>query len=215
MWSGAAAQPTRQQPGHALPLVAALAIWGAVIGGAAGLGWFAQAESAAPALDTVESDWQVQDGALQITISQMGADVTGQFADWTAGITYGETPDAAGKHGTVTVTINIGSLTLGSVTDQAMGPDYFDAGTWPTAHFEADLIGADQGLTADGTLRVRDQSVPVQMPVTLAIEGDTATASGQLTVDRRDFQIGRGTTDAGSLGFDVRIDWKLTATRGQ
>ncbi|MEB8388671.1 cytochrome b/b6 domain-containing protein [Rhodobacteraceae bacterium KMM 6894] len=215
MWSGIAAEPTEHQPGHVLPLIAALAIWGAVIGGAAGFGWFAPQTGGAPTLETVDSDWQVQDGTLQITISQMGADVTGRFADWTAGITYGETADATGKHGAVAVTINIGSLTLGSVTDQAMGPDYFDASTWPTAEFDADLINAEQGLIADGTLRIRDQSVPVQMPVTLQIEGDTATASGRLTVDRRDFQIGQGTTDPDSLGFAVLIDWQLTATRGQ
>ena len=114
----------------------------------------------------------------------------------------------------MTVTINIGSLTLGSVTDQAMGPDYFDTGTWPTAQFDAELVDTERGLIADGTLRIRDQSVPVQMPVTLSIEGDTATGSGQLIVDRRNFQIGQGTTDAGSLGFGVTIDWKLTAQRG-
>lgn len=215
MWSGRAAQPTAQQPGHILPLVAALVIWGAAIGGAAGLGWFTQQGAGGPALAKVQSDWQVQDGTVQITISQMGSDITGSFADWTAGITYAETPDANGQHGAVTVTINIGSLTLGSVTDQAMGPDYFDAGTWATAQFDAVLINAEQGLIADGTLRIRDQTVPVQMPFALQIEGDTATASGQLTVDRRDYQVGQGVSDAGSLGFEVGIDWQLTAMRGQ
>ncbi|MCZ4352967.1 cytochrome b/b6 domain-containing protein [Roseovarius aestuarii] len=215
MWSGVEAQPTAQQPGHALPLVAALAIWGTAIGGAAGLGWFEQHDAGGPALASVQSDWAVQDGTLNITINQMGTDVSGGFADWTAAITYDDTADTTAKHGTVTVTINIASLTLGSVTEQAMGADYFDANTWATAQFDADLIDTEQGLSAIGTLRIRDQSIPVEMPVTLKIEGDTATASGELTLDRRDFQIGQSVGDAGSLGFEVGVHWQLTAQRSK
>ncbi|MFN3211172.1 MAG: YceI family protein, partial [Roseovarius sp.] len=137
-------------------------------------------------LEAVESDWQVQEGTLDITVSQMGSDVSGSFADWTAEIAYSEEPDTDGKHGDVTVTVSIPSLTLGSVTDQAMGPDYFAAETHPTATFTADIMAREDGHVADGTLTIKDQSVPVKLPFTLAIDGDTATASGALSVDRRD-----------------------------
>lgn len=215
MLTGLPAHPTTEQPGHALPLLAALAIWGVVIGGAAGLGWFSHAKTdAAPALERVASGWQVQDGALGITITQLGSQVSGQFGEWTAAIRYDPVANSEGQHGSVEVTVAIASLTLGTVTDQAMGPDYFDVGTWPTAVLNAELVASDEGgLIADGTLRIRDQSVPVQMPVALQIDGDIATASGALQVDRRNFQIGQGVSDAGSLGFDVQIDWQLRATR--
>ncbi|WP_324753636.1 cytochrome b/b6 domain-containing protein [Roseovarius sp. Pro17] len=208
------ALPTANQPGHALPILAALAIWGAAIGLGASLGWLSPREGAqAEALAEVSSDWRVEDGALNIAILQNNSEVTGSFADWTADITYGETPDAEGKHGAVTVTVSIPSLSLGSVTDQAMGPAYFAAQEWPTATLQADLIDAGDGLLANGTLRIRDQSVPVSMPVDLTIDGDTADAAGSLTVDRLDFGIGTGTQDESSLAFAVRIDWTLTATR--
>jgi polyisoprenoid-binding protein YceI len=150
---------------------------------------------------------------LQIAIRQMGSEVTGSFADWTANITYAETPDESGQHGTVKVTVSIPSLTLGSVTQQAMGADFFNVDEYPTATFTADLMAAETGHVARGTLTIRDQSVPVEMPFDLAIEGDTATVSGGLTVDRRDFNIGQGVSDEGSLGYSVDITVNLTATR--
>ncbi|MFO7759618.1 MAG: cytochrome b/b6 domain-containing protein [Roseovarius sp.] len=210
------AQPTARQPGHALPLVAALGIWGATIGGASAVGMFEAPEKAAPSLAEVESDWQVQDGSLQITVVQMGSEVTGSFDEWTADIAYSDTPDADGQHGTVEVTVAISSLSLGSVTSQAMDADYFNEDDHPTARFAADLMAGDAegaGKIAKGTLTIRDQSVPVEMPFEVAIEGDTATASGGLTVDRRNFDIGQGVDDEGALAYSVDISFELTATR--
>lgn len=211
---GGAAQPTARQPGHALPVLSALAVWAAVLGIGAGLGWFERAADATGQVRaTAASDWQVQTGSLDIAISQMGSEVTGGFADWTADIAYDETADATGRHGAVEVTVSITSLSLGSVGEQAMGPDFFAAETWPTARFSADLVAREGELLADGTLRIRDNTVPVTLPVTLSIEGDLAHASGALRVDRRDFGIGTGTTDPDTLGFEVGISFDLTAER--
>lgn len=208
------ARPTAAQPGHALPALAALAVWAGVVGGAGALGWFAP-EGARPAarLAAVESDWQVTDGTLEIAITQLGSRVTGHFADWTADIAYSGTPDAQGRHGNVTVTVAIASLSLGSSTDQAMGAEYFDAASYPTATFTADLIASETGPLARGTLAIKGHSVPVGMPFTLTIDGATARAEGGLSVDRRDFAIGAGTKDAGTLGFAVDIAFRLTAHR--
>ncbi|WP_299848856.1 cytochrome b/b6 domain-containing protein [uncultured Roseovarius sp.] len=213
------AEPTAQQPNHALPFVTALAIWACALGGAATLGWFSHSHSAvedsatAPALTQVESDWQVQQGVLSISVRQLGSDVTGSFADWTADISYDETPDDLGQHGQVEVTIATTSLTLGSVTDQAKGAGYLDTGSHATAVFAADLMVRDDGHVAVGTLTIRDQAVPVEMPFDLNIDGDTATATGSLSVDRREFGIGTDVKDEGSLGFTVEISFELTATR--
>ncbi|SLN69720.1 hypothetical protein ROG8370_03299 [Roseovarius gaetbuli] len=207
-------QPTARQPGHMLPFVTALAVWLAALGGAGMIGLFGAGDGAqTTGLAQVESDWTVSDGSLQITVEQMGSSVQGSFADWTADITYDETGDAAGKHGSVTVTIAIESLSLGSVTKQAMGPDYFNVSSFPTAQFSADLMKTDQGHVARGTLTIRDQSVPIEMPFDLAIDGDTATVSGGLSVDRREFNVGTGMTDPNSLGFAVDIKVDLTASR--
>ena len=205
-----AAQPTDKQPGHGVPFLGALAVWAIVLGGANGLGWFKLDAAQAPtqSLASVESDWTVRDGTLEITVVQMGSEVTGRFADWTADISY-ETA-AENPKGDVTVTVSIPSLTLGSVADQAMGADYFNAEAHPTATFTAQIVETD-GHIAQGTLTIKDQSVPVEMPFDLTIEGDTAKAQGGLTVDRRAFGIGGDATD--SLGASVDISFELTATR--
>ena len=116
------------------------------------------------------------------------------------------------RHGAVTVTVVDPVADLGSVTDQAMGADFFAAEDFPTATFKADLVERMTGLIADGTLRIKDQSVPVSMPVTLIITGDTGRCHGQRS--RWTGAISASaldTQDESTLAFDVRIDWALTA----
>ncbi len=215
MWFG---RTTAGDPnaGHrkVVPLASALVVWAAAIGIGAGLGVFQHEASAAQvaALEEVESDWLVQDGTLSITVTQMGSEVTGSFSDWTADITF-EEQDAPGKSGEVSVTVSIGSLTLGSVTSQAMGADFFNVEQFPTATFDADILKVEDGYEAQGTLTVKDQSVPVTLPFQLRLDGDTAEMAGRLTLDRRDFNVGQNMSDGSQLGFDVGVDVALTATR--
>lgn len=212
------AEPTRRQPGEALPILAALSAWAAVIfiGGSLTLVDHSVEQEvvadAAP-LETVESGWVVDDGTLTISVTQFGSTVEGGFSDWTAAIDYTETPDDTGQHGTISAVINIASLTMGSVSDQAKDTDYFDLANHPTATFEADIISTETGHVAQGTLTVKDQGVPVSMPFDLTLDGDTANATGSLTVDRRDFLIGMSTQDDATLSFAVEIAFALTATR--
>jgi polyisoprenoid-binding protein YceI len=146
----------------------------------------------------------------------MGATVEGRFADWTAAIDFSETP-VDGRHGSVEVTIAIPSLTLGTVTQQAMQEEYFDAEDHPTAIYTADLLpGEGEGTyRAEGTLTVKGNSVPLSVPFELDIEGDAARAELSATVDRRDFGIGLGQDSDGTLGFEVGIEARVAATRAE
>jgi cytochrome b561/polyisoprenoid-binding protein YceI len=215
MWFGASAAPkTRRAHKHAAPLGAALALWALALSGGAALGVYAPHGNTvqAAALADVQSDWQVQDGALTITVTQLGSEVTGTFADWTAAISFDETVDN-GVAGSVDVTVAIGSLTLGSVTDQAMGPDYFNADGFPTARFEADIVPVVDGYAAQGTLTMKGQSLPVTLPFGLSLDGDVASVSGGLTLNRLDFGIGENMADESTLMFNVGVNVALTAVR--
>jgi cytochrome b561/polyisoprenoid-binding protein YceI len=201
----------------ALPLLTALVVWGAVIGGSTML--FLNTQGAkgtvAPvAAAPVEgSGWTVENGTLAIEVVQMGSAITGTFSDWRAKIDF-EEPASPGPAGRVEVAIAIPSLTLGSVTDQAMGSDYFDAETYPQAMFEAEIIQIEGAqYEAQGTLTIRDQTVATTLPFTLDLDGDTATVSGRTEVNRLDFNIGTGTQDEGTLAFGVDITVDLVATR--
>ncbi|MGJ8546816.1 MAG: cytochrome b/b6 domain-containing protein [Sulfitobacter sp.] len=196
-----------------LPGVAALLIWAATVGYGVMLGLPGQTDSDAPAaLAEVASDWQVEEGSIEITVMQFGSEVTGSFADWTASISLDETiPD--GPAGQAEVTISIASLALGSVTQQALGPDFFDATAHPTAVFSGPILRVADGYELQGTLRIKDKSMPVTLPFSLSLDQDKASALGRTTLDRRDFSIGDNMGDEASLGFSVAVKVNLTAQR--
>ncbi|SEQ64818.1 cytochrome b/b6 domain-containing protein [Thalassovita taeanensis] len=212
LFSGTSGMPTTAQPSHLVSVLSALVIWAGALGagGAAGLFSPHTPPATTAALQAVESDWQVENGTLSLTATQLGHPVTGSFADWTASITYAEDL-TADRNGAVKVTVSIPSLTLGSVTAQAMGPDYFDADSFVTAVFEADILRDGDDLRADGTLTIKDHSVPISLPFVLDVQDDTATASGQVTLDRRAFGIGAKVEDEGTLAFSVLVEFTLVA----
>lgn len=227
MLPGSGDMPVPPAQSHsALPALAAIVVFAVVLGTGAFLGLdddqtatATQAATSAPqptaSAETETADtsgWRVESGTLAISVVQMGSSVTGQFADWNADINF-EEPTAPGPAGDVSVTISIASLTLGSVTDQAMGPDYFDQATYPTATFEGEIEKTADGYQAVGPLTIRDQSVPITLPFELTLDGDKASMRGQTTVNRLDFNIGQGTQDEGTLAFAVEISVELEATR--
>ncbi len=200
-----------------VPAFAALAIWGAVLVGGWSIGVFedrAKGAVDAAELGDVQSDWNVEEGSLAITISQLGSPVTGSFGEWTAAIAF-EEPAQPGPAGSVDVTIAIASLSLGTVTDQAMGADFFDSAQFPTAQFKADLFKTDAGYEARGPLTIRDKSVDVILPFSLQLEDDTATMSGTLELNRMAFEVGTSQPTEDSLGFNVTVSVDLTAKRSE
>ena len=219
----------RMLPGHAdspeppaqshsiVPAFAALAVWCAVLAGGWSICVFSDHSTAATdtaELAEVQSDWQVQDGTLSITITQLGSPVTGTFADWTAAITFDD-PAEPGPAGSVDVTVSIGSLSLGTVTDQAMGADFFDNGQFPTAQFSADLFKTDTGFEARGPLTIRDKTLDVVLPFALDTQDNTAKMTGELELNRLDFGIGANMPAEDSLAFAVNVAIELTATRSE
>jgi len=212
MWFGASNAPkTNGEHSTILPLGSALIAWAAALFIGTAIGVFEHGDQAqeTAALETVASDWTVQSGAISIKIDQFGSEVTGSFEDWTAAITFN--PDTG--LGTTEVTIAITSLTLGSVTSQALGPDFFDTATFPTAVFAADLTPTDDGHMASGTLQIRDKTLPIEMPFALSTADGVTSMKAMTTLDRLDFDIGKGMGDESSLKFPVDVQITLTATQ--
>ncbi|WP_281992281.1 cytochrome b/b6 domain-containing protein [Sulfitobacter geojensis] len=206
--------PLPSQHHSKTPVFAAAAVWALVIAIGTAMGSGGQTTGTTDAaLDQVASEWIVQDGSIAITVVQFGNEVSGSFADWTAAISFDETIPS-GTVGHVTTTISIPSLTLGSVTQQAMGADFFDAETYATAVYDADIRHGVDGYEAAGTLTIKDRTMPLVMPFNLALNGDDAEMRADLTLDRRDFGIGDNMGDESSLAFAVKVAIKLTALRG-
>ena len=195
---------------HFPPIIAAgIFVVVAAIGAAAGI--LSHDKSGAPALAAVVSDWSVTDGTIGITVKQLGNDVPGRFDDWVSVISFDETAETIA--GSVETTINIASLSLGSVTSQAMGTDFFDQGQFPTAVFAAELIRDGDAYVADGALSIKGITVPVSMPFAVSVDGNSATMTGAIQLDRRNFTIGASITHEGNLGFAVDMLIDLAVTR--
>ena len=205
-----AGQPARHS---AAPALLAAAVVGAVMAFALlPRAETADVPTAAAAPPPTAGNWQVTTGTLGFTVKQMGADVQGSLPDWRAEITFDEAA-TNGSHGRVKVEIDTSTLTLGSVTDQARGPEFFDTATHKTAIFEAEILPAASGYEAKGTLTLRGQSQPVTLPFTMTIAADTATMQGSATLDRRSFGMGTGYGDESTVGFPVQVSVSLTAER--
>lgn len=199
------------------PLVLALGIYGA--GAAVAVTLTAPPAPPTPATSTAlqtqvatSGNWQVQTGSLGFRVTQMGAPVEGSFAGWTAEITFDDSV-IDGPAGRVEVVVDLASVSLGSVTEQVKGAEFFDVAAHPTARFSADLIAGPSGPVATGSLQLRGAERAVTLPFTLQITGDSAEMTGRLTLDRRDFGIGAGYSDEATVGFAVEIIVTLTATR--
>ena len=216
MLPGRFESPEPPQQWHSpAPIVAALVIWAAALG----VGWtsgmysaHSAGDTASAELEAVQSDWQVQDGTLGITITQLGSPVNGGFSDWTAAITFDE-PAEPGPAGTVDVTIAVGSLALGTVAKQAMGADFFDSTQFPTAKFSADLFKTDLAYEARGTLTIKDKTLDVVLPFELDVQDGTAKMQGELVLNRLDYGIGTSQPTEDSLAFAVTVAVELTATK--
>jgi cytochrome b561/polyisoprenoid-binding protein YceI len=214
MWFGTSDTTAAAHKGNLTAPVAAIFVYAIVTGLGAFAGLYtAKSTGTQIELAAVSSDWTVTEGSIDITVQQLGSPVTGSFGDWTAAIKFDE--NATGILGDVTTTIAIGSLQLGSVTGQAIGADFFDADTFPTAVFAGDIRVSDTGYVADGTLTIKDTTVPMSLPFTLTLNGDMAQMNAALTIDRRTFQIGQSMPDETNLAFAVDVNIALTATRGE
>ncbi|MBT9384240.1 cytochrome b/b6 domain-containing protein [Pseudooceanicola sp. CBS1P-1] len=215
MWRGTPAHPSEHQPGHAIPAAGALV----VLILAVTLGLVTRptdsdgSNTPTPQLAQVRSDWTVQDGTLALSVTQFGKTVSGSFTDWTAQIAWDDTVPE-GKAGHVTVTISIPSMTLGSVTKQALEANFLDGAGHPTATFDADLFRMPEGPVARGTLRLRGKDVPLDFPFQLELADGTATAAADFSLDRRAFGIGDNMPDEKTVAFPVQVHFELTAQHG-
>lgn len=190
------------------PMLAATALYSTAIALAIWLGQ-PTTKPDAKQLASVNSDWTVNDGALALTVTQFGSEVSGNFTDWTADISF----DPATGTGTTDVNVNIASLSLGSVSAQALGPDFFDAKTHHTAHFKATIAPQGDHFDATGTLTLKGKDHPLTLPFTLDITDGTALMAGQVTLNRLDFGIGETLPNETTLKFPVAINISLTASQ--
>lgn len=213
MWFGRVAAPgVGVAPSrHALAPAICAGVLCVAVGVAAALQPVEHGGATTQKLEQAASEWRVLDGALRITVNQFGTDVTGEFADWTAAIRFD--PQASGAvKGAVEARIAIGSLTLGGITAEALAPDGLDADAFPVATVTGDILSVGDSYELRGVVAVKGREAPLVLPFDLTLKGDVAEASGAVTLQRLDFNVGESMQDDGSIGFSVAVALDLRAT---
>ncbi|MGD8709647.1 MAG: YceI family protein [Ectothiorhodospiraceae bacterium] len=141
------------------------------------------------------ADWTVDHGRsrLGFTATQQGGEFQGRFREFTADMRFAP-EDPAG--GAFDVTIDVASVDTGSrQRDRFLpGKEWFDADTYPEAHFRASSIRRidDDRYEAAGTLTIKGNSREIRLPFQWTQEGDTAQMKGEVAIDRTDFDVGEG-----------------------
>jgi polyisoprenoid-binding protein YceI len=163
------------------------------------------------------SSWAVvpAQSSLGFAAKWNGADVDGRFPKFTASIVFDPAKLADAR---VDAIIDLSAATTNdkTVNGSLPGSDWFDVKKAPTARFQAaSFTQVKPGqYVAKGTLTMRGLSIPVSLPFTLAINGNTAVMTGQTVLDRRSFKIGMESDAEGAwVGFPVPVKVKITAVR--
>ena len=201
---------TAVRAGHDMlpPIVAAIAF--VIVAGLAYSLTDAPKSTSANDITSTQGNWDITKGQLSITVPQFGTAVEGTFAKWSANITFDDQIEN-GIAGRVDGEIDITSLTLGSVTAQALGMEYFHAELFPKANFSGQIMHDTEGQRLVGEMTLKGATQPFDMPFDLTIADDTSQAIGQFTLQRLGFNI--GPMDMGTVGPDVLVNVSLTAGR--
>ena len=145
---------------------------------------------------------------------QMGVPVEGRFRKWSAQMSFDPKKPEAGQ---VSFTIDTGSAGFGSPETDAEVPKaaWFNAAKFPQATFQSSAIKALGGgrYEVTGRLTIKGSTQAAVVPVTLAQNGATGTATGSFTIRRLDFKIGEGEwADTSMVANDVQVKFKLALT---
>ena len=150
---------------------------------------------------------------LTIEIVQMGNPVSGTFHNWDAAINFDpQNLNAA----SVEVEVDIASISLGAVSEQAKGPDFLNAAVHRSASFMSEgIVSSGAGsYQMRGVLALVGRRQQVSLPFTLKIENNRAYVEAEVTLERLAFGIGeKGFPGDSQLGFGVLVKVLLEAER--
>ena len=166
--------------------------------------------------------WTVDPAQSSIVFrsAYMGRPFEGRFEKWDATIQF---DPAKPEDARIRVTIPMGSVDAGDpyFTENVTQGDWFDVQKHPEAVFEVNegvFKDSETEYEATGILTIKGERVPLRLPFTLNIEGQTATMHGEVTLKRLELGIGRDTLaeakgDEEWVRDDVQVVVDVVATR--
>jgi polyisoprenoid-binding protein YceI len=154
----------------------------------------------------------VDKSEIRFTSKQMGVNVDGRFAKWTANIVFlpADLPKSSASF-----EIQLASIDLASADSESevKGPVWFDTAKFPVARFVSSSMKDAGGGKYEiaGTLTMKGISKPAVVPI--AVSKDAAgntVADGTFAVKRLDFKLGEGEwADTNTVANDVVVKFRM------
>lgn len=158
------------------------------------------------------ADWRmVPDRShLEFVARYSGNELPGEFRVFDVALRFDAAAPADGR---LSVTVDVASADMGDddLNEAVVGPVWFDAGNFASARFDSEDIVAREpdGFAARGELVLKGARLPVTVPFTWRLDGETAAMRGMVILRRLDFGIGTGSwesTDEVANEVCVRFD---------
>jgi len=146
-----------------------------------------------------------------------GAPVEGKFTDFTADIHFDHENLVDSS---ITVEVDTGSITASNddVLTNVKLPEWLSVAAFPKAVFTCKKLTRMPGAEnyyADGKLTLRGKTVPVVLNFQMThFDGNTAVATGYVSLRRFDFDIGQGQWSRDDvIKNEVRVEFRIVAER--
>ena len=163
-------------------------------------------------------NWNIQaeDSHIRFSALQEGEAFTGGFAEFSGTILF---DPAAPETGAVDISIPLKSVDAGSRDRNSTLPGkvWFSAKEFPVARFTSSAISKqDTGYLAKGELTIKGVSVPIELPFELEIDGARTVMTGQVDMDRTQWNIGAAPWDTDEwVSRTVSLNIQVTAARAK
>ena len=159
--------------------------------------------------------WQVDKdkSKIEFVATINGAEAKGQFTAFTASIDF-DPADTAGA--VIKVDVEMASVKMPDpqLTASLGGADWFDVSQFPKAKFTSTSVEAkgDGYYEISADLTIRDKTLAVIIPFKFSLEETIGHAAGEVTLLRKNFDVGRGQFSTGAtVGMEVKVRVNITA----
>jgi polyisoprenoid-binding protein YceI len=164
-------------------------------------------------------NWKIipEKSTLTFTAIQNNSPVTGQFKTFTTQI-YFDPANLKTNHIQVNIDMNSIAASYDEVENTLKTDDWFNIKLFPEASFKTTSITqmGNNSYQANGTLTIRDKTIPITFPFTLIIKDKKAQAIGSVTLKRTLFGIGQHDwTKTDIIKDDVKVTFNISAEQFQ
>jgi polyisoprenoid-binding protein YceI len=152
-------------------------------------------------------NWKIADG---YSVKFTSADPSGAFTSLKGDISFDE---ADLTHSKINVSVDVNSINTGNgkKNNDAKGPGWFDAGTYPEIKFSSTAINKAGGnYEAKGNLSMHGVTKEITIPFTFSKNEKGGVFAGSFSVNRKDFKLGENNGHAADV---LKIDLSVPVTK--